>query len=62
MRSVYTLVKLEVEDSTYEEIAGKLREAGYDHVFLHDGGIDMTHIALVKKEDEDEEQETLMPE
>ena len=47
MTSTHTVATLEVSKATYNEIAARLREAGYDHVFLHDGVIDMTGIGLV---------------
>lgn len=43
----HTYVILEVSKPCYEEIAKKLREAGYDHVFESDGTIDMHGIALM---------------
>lgn len=46
-RSTYTFAKLEVSRGTYDEIAGKLRAAGYDHAFV-DGAIDMHGIGLVR--------------
>jgi hypothetical protein len=46
----YTLATLEVTYATYEEIARKLKDAGYDHVFGENGVLDMTHIGLVRKE------------
>lgn len=48
-RSTHTLAILEISKSTYEEIAEKLKAAGYDHAFLHGRdtvGIDMTGIML----------------
>lgn len=50
-----TFATLVVSKQTFEEIASKLREAGYDHVFLpsHDTiGIDMNGIVLqgIRKE------------
>ncbi|EIF30911.1 hypothetical protein BCh11DRAFT_06423 [Burkholderia sp. Ch1-1] len=44
----YTVATLEVSERTYREIEDKLRAAGYDHAFSHDGAIDMTHIGLVR--------------
>lgn len=41
----HTYVVLEVSKACYDEIAKKLKEAGYDHVF-NDGEIDMHGIAL----------------
>ena len=49
-RFTYTYVTMDVSGLTYDEIAKKLRAAGYDHVF-HEGLIDMHGLAL-KKEDE----------
>lgn len=49
MTATHTVATLEVSESTYEEIAKKLREAGYGHVFLDDGVIDMTGIGLVEE-------------
>lgn len=48
--STYTYVLLPVSRSAYEEIAGKLRAAGYDHVFESNEGrvvIDMHGLGLV---------------
>lgn len=42
----YTLAGLELSRAAYDEIAQKLRVAGYDHAFLEDGMIDMTHIGV----------------
>ena len=47
LRSTYTYVELEVSAAAYDEIAGKLRAAGYDHAF-HDHTIDMHGIGLTK--------------
>jgi hypothetical protein len=49
MRSTYTYVTLEVSESAYNEIATKLKNAGYDHVFHKEGSrvlIDMHGLAL----------------
>jgi hypothetical protein len=46
MRTTHTIVLLDVSQSAYDEIAGKLLAAGYDHVFLDDDAIDMTGIGL----------------
>jgi len=43
----YTFVLMEVSQQAYDEIAKKLRDAGYDHVFGDDGEMDMHGIALV---------------
>lgn len=48
--ATHTYVTLEVSGAAYEEIATKLREAGYDHVFMDDGEIDMHGLALVMRE------------
>lgn len=42
----HTYALLEVSRATFEEIACKLRDAGYDHAFIEDGEIDMHGIAL----------------
>jgi len=47
-----TYVHLEVSESTYNDIAAKLKDAGYDHAFhSHDETpcVDMHGIALVKE-------------
>jgi hypothetical protein len=41
----YTYVEMEVSAATFEEVAAKLRDAGYDHAF-NDGALDMRGIAL----------------
>ena len=43
----YTYAELEVSEQVFDEIAGKLREAGYHHAF-NEGAIDMHGIGLVK--------------
>lgn len=45
----YTCATLEVSQAAYDEIAAKLRAAGYDHAFAEDGMVDMTHIGLVRE-------------
>jgi hypothetical protein len=50
LRSTYTYVELEVSAAAYDEIAGKLRAAGYDHAF-HGGTIDMHGIGLTRAAD-----------
>lgn len=42
-----TLAHLEVSAAAFDEIAAKLREAGYNHAFV-DGAIDMEGIGLVR--------------
>ncbi|HUB92154.1 MAG TPA: hypothetical protein VMA74_20690 [Dyella sp.] len=51
LTSTHTVVNMEVKPSTFAEIAAKLREAGYDHVFLGDKQVDMSGIALVPEDD-----------
>lgn len=41
----HTFVTMEVSRAAYDEIAGKMRDAGYGHAFV-DGLIDMHGIAL----------------
>lgn len=53
LQVTHTLAHLEVSKSTYDEIAGKLREAGWDHAFL-DGVIDMHGVGLVKSSEDPE--------
>jgi len=43
----YTYAVLEVSDATYEEIAKKLKAAGYDDVLGEDGELDMHGIAIL---------------
>jgi hypothetical protein len=50
LRTTYTYVELEVSAAAYDEIAGKLRAAGYDHAF-HGGTIDMHGIGLTRAAD-----------
>jgi hypothetical protein len=45
MRTTHTLATLEISAAAYDEIASKLRAAGYDHVFV-DGLVDMKGIGL----------------
>ncbi|AIP33343.1 hypothetical protein DR64_794 [Paraburkholderia xenovorans LB400] len=42
----YTVATLEVSERTFREIADKLLAAGYQHLFMSDGSIDMYGIAL----------------
>lgn len=51
MRSTHTYVILEIDPEAYEEIAAKLRAAGYDHAFGPDGEIDMHGIAIAPDND-----------
>lgn len=51
LRQTHTFAELEVSPRTYDEIAVKLRVAGYDHAFVADstnGGIDMHGIGLTR--------------
>jgi hypothetical protein len=48
LRQTHTYVTMEISSAAWEEIAQKMREAGYDHVFMDDGEIDMHGIAVVK--------------
>lgn len=41
----HTYVVMELSQAAYDEIAAKMRAAGYDHVFGSDGEIDMHGIA-----------------
>lgn len=50
LRTTHTYALLEVSKAAWDEIASKLREAGYKHAFGDDGEIDMHGIALVKQE------------
>jgi hypothetical protein len=47
-RTTYTYAGLEVSAEAYDEIAGKLKAAGYGHAFMPDGAIDMHGIGLMK--------------
>lgn len=47
-----TYVIMEVSESTYDEILGKLREANYDHA-IHEDVLDMDGIALKKTSNAD---------
>lgn len=49
MRITHTFVELELSPTAYDEIATKLREAGYDHAFGDEGEIDMHGIVVTKK-------------
>jgi hypothetical protein len=45
----HTFVKLQVSGIVYDEIAEKLKAAGYEHAFV-DGVLDMNGLALVKEQ------------
>lgn len=46
----YTFVKLEVSESTYNEVKEKLKESGKIQILNEEGVIDMNGIALIKKQ------------
>ena len=50
----YTYAELAVSPATYQEIAERLRDAGYDHVFIEDPdlgtAIDMHGIGLIQEQ------------
>jgi hypothetical protein len=46
IRSTHTYARLPLSPQAYEEIATKLRTAGYDHAFIGNGDIDMHGIAV----------------
>lgn len=48
LRQTHTFAELEVSEEVYEEVAKLLREAGYWHVFMDNGAIDMHGIGLTK--------------
>lgn len=50
IRSTHTYALLPVSAAAYDEIHKALTEAGYDHVFMEDGAIDLHGLALTKKE------------
>jgi hypothetical protein len=54
IRQTHTYATLEVSKTVYDEIAALLRAAGYDHVFMDDGAIDMHGIGLTCKHTETE--------
>ncbi|CAG9256076.1 hypothetical protein [Paraburkholderia caribensis] len=41
-----TVATLEISSNAFNEIADKLRAAGYNHLFMVDGSIDMYGIGL----------------
>jgi hypothetical protein len=47
MRTTHTYALLPVSQATYDEIRGKLKEAGYEHCF-HGAATDMHGIGLVR--------------
>jgi len=46
LKQTHTFAVLEVSKAAYDEIATKLRAAGYDHAFVADDQIDMHGIGL----------------
>lgn len=48
MRNTYTFAELEVSPAAYDEIKGKLEQAGYGHAFIEDA-IDMHGIGLTRE-------------
>lgn len=52
--TTHTYALLEISAGAYDEIAAKLRAAGYDHAFNADGEIDMHGIGLEKVEKSEE--------
>lgn len=46
LRTTRTVVALDLSKAAFEEIATKLRQAGYDHCFMSEGEIDMHGIAV----------------
>ena len=55
-RTTHTYVTLLVSEAAYDEIARKLRAAGYNHVFMDDGAIDMYGIAISATHESDDEE------
>lgn len=54
LSSTHTLAELELSQAAYDEIAKKLRDAGYDHAFglgCDEGVIDMHGIGIVRTAD-----------
>jgi hypothetical protein len=49
----YTYATLEISPAAYNEIYGKLQNAGYEHAFDNDNLIDMHGIALKKGKESD---------
>lgn len=50
IRQTHTFAELELSKAAYDEIATKLRAAGYDHAFIDDGIIDMHGIGVTVEE------------
>ena len=47
-----TYATLPVSKECYNEIRALLEQAQYNHVFMRNGGIDMTGIAIINREEE----------
>jgi hypothetical protein len=47
LTATHTYVLMEVSKATYDEIANKLRDAGYEHTISDEGELDLHGIALV---------------
>lgn len=59
IRQTHTYVTLDVSPEFFHEVAVKLKAAGYNHAFSHDGReIDMHGIALVSA---DSDHKVIMP-
>jgi hypothetical protein len=54
IRQTHTYAELELSKVAYDEIAAKLRDAGYDHAFMDDGAIDMHGIGVTCERTETE--------
>lgn len=52
VRQTHTYAELELSKAAYDEIAKKLRDAGYDHAFMEDGTIDMHGIGVTREVNE----------
>lgn len=44
----HTFAELDLSAAAYDEIAAKLKAAGYDHAFLEDGAIDLRGLGAVR--------------
>ena len=61
IRQTHTVVELPLSAKAYDEIAAKLKDAGYDHLFLRDEGtlIDMSGIGVTRLPEETPKVQTL---
>lgn len=50
LTSTHTYAVLDLSKAAYDEIAEKLRAAGYDHAFMDNGVIDMHGIGVAIEE------------